>query len=224
MSLSFSCSRAAATLLLALGLFLARPALAQPCCGEITQAGMRLAFLLDHSGVEHLWLPHTHIAWLTGEPDPARPGVSPTASHCSAFAAAMADRVGIYLLRPPAHGQELLANAQFRWLMDQGAARGWRQVDAREAEALANRGFFVVGVYGNPDPRRPGHIAVIRPSLKSLARLEAEGPQEAQAGAHNFASVAVARGFADHPGAWKPDATGGTRFFAHAVDWTEVPK
>lgn len=224
MSLYFSSSRAAATVIFALGLIVARTALAQPCCGEITHAGMRLAFLLDHSGVEHLWLPHTHIAWLTGEPDPARPGTSATASHCSAFAAAMADRVGIYLLRPPAHGQELLANAQFRWLMDQGAAQGWRRVDAREAQALANQGFFVVGVYQNPDPHRPGHIAVIRPSLKSLARLEAEGPQEAQAGVRNFTSIPVARGFADHPGAWEPDGTGAIRFFAQAVNWTTAPK
>jgi hypothetical protein len=217
-------ARAAAALLLLLGLSIALPARAEPCCGPITPDGARLAALLDRSGVAHLWLPHLHIDWLSGAPDPERPGWSPTATHCSAYAAAMAERMGVYLLRPPEHGQDLLANAQFRWLAGQGQAAGWKRVDARTAQSLANRGFLVVAVYENSDPHRPGHIAVIRPSEKTAAALEAEGPDEAQAGARNALDIPVARGFSDHHGAWQPGGTGLLRFFAHPVDWAKLTR
>jgi hypothetical protein len=223
MGAQLSLPRAALALSLLLALSFAAPAQNAPCCGPITPGGERLATLLDRSGVEHLWLPHFHIEWLTGEPDPSRPGWSPTATHCSAYAAAMADRMGVYLLRPPEHGQDLLANAQLRWLAGQGEAEGWREVDAKEAQTLANQGFLVLAAYENPDPRRPGHIAVIRPSEKSLAALAADGPEDAQAGAHNALSMPVAESFAGHRGAWEPDGAGGVRFFAHPVDWAKVP-
>ncbi len=215
-------ARAAIALVLLLGLSFAFPARAQPCCGPITQDGQHLAALLDHSGVEILWLPHQHIDWLTGEPDPARPGWSPRATHCSAYAAAMAARMDVYLLRPPEHGQDLLANAQLHWLEGAGAGAGWKEVDAKTAQTLANQGFLAVAVFENPDPHDPGHIAVIRPSEKSLPALEAEGPEEAQAGSHNALSIPVAQGFAGHHGAWQPDGTGTIRFFAHAVDWANL--
>ncbi|HTU53954.1 MAG TPA: hypothetical protein VMF62_08275 [Acetobacteraceae bacterium] len=217
-------ARAAVALSLLLGLSFAAPARAEPCCGRITPDGQRLAALLDRSGVEHLWQPHVHIDWLTGEPDPDRPGWSPNATHCSSYAAAMADRMGVYLLRPPEHGQDLLANAQFRWLEGQGEEAGWKEVDAKTAQSLANQGSLVVAVYENPDPGRPGHIAVIRPSEKTPAALEAEGPEEAQAGRHNALSIPVAQGFAGHDGGWEPGGTGGLRFFAHAVDWARLPQ
>jgi hypothetical protein len=196
-------------------------AAAQPCCGPITPDGMKLAHLLDTSGVDHLWLAAQHIIWETGEPDPARPGGTMHSTHCSAFAAAMAQRAGIYLLRPPEHGQDLLANAQMAWL-DGSAGRedGWRPVATpSEAQAAANRGEFVVAVYQNPDPHRPGHIAVLRPSDKTQAELDRDGPQEAQAGSHNWLSTAVAEGFHGHHGAWEPGGAGSIRFFAHPVAW-----
>jgi hypothetical protein len=216
--------RAVPALLLLASFLLAAPAWAQPCCGPITPDGQRPTALLDRSDVQHLWLAHTHVDWRTGAQDASRPGWSATATHCSAYAAAMADRMGIYLLHPPAHGQDLLASAQFRWLTDRGAATGWRPVDAKQAQSLANQGFFVVGAYENPDPHRPGHIAVIRPSLKSTAALQTEGPEEAQASAHNALRISVALGFADHRGAWEPDGTGGIRFFAHPIDWAALPR
>lgn len=190
-----------------------------PCCGPITPAGHRLAIALDRSGVDHLWQPHIHILWRTGMPDPARAGRSPKATHCSAFAAAFAANLGLYLLRPPAHGQNLLANAQFRWLAGAGAGQGWRPVGFVAAQTLANRGWLVLATYENPDPHRPGHIAVIRPSRKSMALLIAHGPQEAQAGGINRVSTYVARGFHFHPGAWQPGGTGAIRFYAHKVEW-----
>ena len=197
-------------------------ATAQPCCGPITPDGQKLAQLLDRSGVDHLWLAAQHIVWDTGEPDPARTGGTRHATHCSTYAAAMAERAGIYLLRPPAHGQTLLANAQMAWL-DSSAGRtdGWSPVATpAEAQAAANRGELVVAVYRNPDPNKPGHIAVLRPSDKTAAELERDGPEEAQAGSHNWPDTNVAEGFHGHRGAWEPGGTGAIRFFAHVIDWS----
>jgi hypothetical protein len=212
---------------LLLGLLLAAApgarASAQPCCGPITADGAKLAHLLDTSGVDHLWLIAQHVIWNTGEPDPARPGGTNHATHCSAYAAAMAQRVGVYLLRPPQHSQALLANAQMAWL-DSGTARedGWRPVATpAEAQAAANRGELVVAVFQNPDPDRPGHIAVLRPSDKTRAELDRDGPQEAQAGTHNSLSTSVAEGFHGHHGAWEPGGAGTVRFFAHRIAWPQ---
>src|SRR5271165_867385 len=91
-----------------------------------------------------------------------------------------------------------------------------------EAQAAANRGEFVVAVYQNPDPHRPGHIAVLRPSDKSQAALDTEGPQEAQAGERNWLTNSVAEGFLHHHGAWLPGGAGTLRFFAHTVDWSKA--
>jgi hypothetical protein len=197
---------------------------AQPCCGAITPDGMKLAALLDRSGVDHLWLADQHIIWQTGEPDPRRPGEVPRDTHCSAFAAAMADRAGVYLLRPPQHSQTLLANAQMDWLLSAAAtAAGWRQLAGpADAQAAANRGELVVAVYQNPRPTHPGHIAVVRPSEKTQPELDRDGPQEAQAGGFNALSTTVSEGFHHHRGAWQPGGGGTIRFFAHAVAWTSA--
>lgn len=191
-----------------------------PCCGTITQRGEALRAFLDQSDVEHRWLAHQHIDWMTGEQDPARPGASRTATHCSAFVAAMATRLAVPILRPPMHSQRLLATAQARWLRTAAGASGWREVSVRQAQSLANRGWFVVASYANPDPGRPGHIAIVRPSDQSESQLLADGPEETQAGRHNWLRGSVAAGFAHHRGAWKPGGAGTIHFFAHAVDWS----
>lgn len=207
---------------LCLSCYSSAQAVAQPCCGPITPDGQRLAALLDHSGLNHLWQPHIHVNWQTGAADPAHPGWSPHATYCSSYAASMAERVGIYVLRPPAHGQKDLANAQFNWLIGPGKQRGWAEVDAKKAQTLANQGDFVLAVFQNPNPHRSGHVAVIRPSEKSLALLEDNGPEEAQAGLHNHVHTTISHGFADHAGAWLPNDKGAIRFFAHAVVWADI--
>lgn len=93
----------------------------------------------------------------------------------------------------------------------------------RRAQTLANQGWLVVAVFANPDPHRPGHIAVLRPSLKPDALLQAHGPEEIQAGGINRVRTFVARGFAFHPGAWLPGGAGAILFFAHPVDWKTQP-
>lgn len=187
-----------------------------PCCGPVTPAGVRLESVLDGMNVESLWLAHEHINWETGEPDRGEDYLGPgNHTHCSAFAAAAAKRMGIYLLRPPEHGQVLLANAQAEWLSGaEGRKAGWRHVpDMREAQRLANKGNLVLVVFANPDNHVPGHVAVVRPSEKSLRVLQEDGPRIIQAGTHNHASTNVRIGFGNHPGAW-PD---GVQYYVHAV-------
>ena len=54
----------------------------------------------------------------------------------------------------------------------------------------------------NPDPKRPGHIAIVRPSTKSDQRILAEGPDIIQAGAHHYTRTTAREGFKNHPGAY----------------------
>jgi len=186
------------------------------CCGPISPAGDRLAATLDSMNVESLWLAHEHVNWETGEPDRDADYEGPgNHSHCSAFAAAAAKRLGVYLLRPPEHGQLLLANAQAEWLSSAAAQKsGWQRVsDMREAQRLANQGNLVLVLFQNPNKHVPGHIAIVRPSERSLKALQENGPQIIQAGNHNHASTNVRIGFQNHPGAW-PD---GVIYYVHSL-------
>ena len=186
--------------------------------GTVTPAGRALLERLDATDVEHRWLPSHYVDWRTGAATtrPLRGGVK--SSHCSAYAAAVADQMGIYLLRPPAHGLALLANAQHAWLAsDDGAAHGWRPVATpRQAQADANAGRLVVAVFRAPDPKRPGHIAVVRPAVRTAADLDERGPEITQAGGTNYADTTVSTGFNRHPGAWDADGKA-VKFYAHDV-------
>jgi hypothetical protein len=189
------------------------------CCGRITPAGQQLAEMLDGMHVESLWLANEHINWETGEPDRGGNYEGPGKhTHCSAFAAAAAKKMGIYMLRPPEHGQALLANAQAKWLSSEEAQRdGWQKVaGAEEAQAEANRGNLMVVVFANPDKHEPGHVAIVRPSEKSRRELEHDGPQIIQAGQHNHVSTMVRIGFANHPGAFPH----GVRYYMHPLELT----
>jgi hypothetical protein len=72
-----------------------------PCCGPVTSKAQQLLQVLDASDVENLWQKSTHVAWDSGKPD-----MSPSDeqvfskldhkdTHCAAFAASMAQRVGV---------------------------------------------------------------------------------------------------------------------------------
>ena len=126
-------NRLAATLLAAVLLWPMQPLAAAQyasCCGPISPAGQRLASFLDNMDVESLWLANEHVNWETGKPDRGAGYEGPgNHTHCSAFAAAAAMRLGVYLLRPPEHGQELLSNAQAAWIAGpEGQRAGWRAV------------------------------------------------------------------------------------------------
>jgi hypothetical protein len=187
-----------------------------PCCGPITPRGAALAQFLDGLDVESLWLAHEHVDWESGKPDQAADYEGPgRATHCSAFAAAVGERLGVYMLRPPEHGQILLATAQTKWFAsDEARRQGWRAVAGpMEAQELANQGQLVVIVYASPQPRKPGHIVIVRPSLKTRVALDRDGPEIIQAGTHNHTDWIARKAFAEHPGAW-PD---GVLYFAHPI-------
>jgi hypothetical protein len=166
--------------------------------------GHRLAAFLDGLQVESRWPAGVHVDWETGLPDGRIERFEGKHTHCSAFVASAAKQLGVYILRPPEHGQTLLANAQYDWLRDEGQAHGWSQLpDGYEAQRAANRGFLVVAAYKNHHSDKPGHIAIVRPSGKTKAEILAEGPQIIQAGGHNYTSTTLRHGFADHPAAWE---------------------
>jgi hypothetical protein len=190
-----------------------------PCCGPISAQGHRLEAVLDSMNVESLWLVHEHVNWETGKPDKTADYEGPgTATHCSAFAAAVGQRVGgVYLLRPPEHSQVQLANAQAEWFKNQQAREaGWRTVDGpKQAQTLANQGNLVVIVYVNPDPHKQGHVAIVRPAPRPQKLLDESGPLITQAGQKNYTRTSARVGFQAHPGAWPA----GVRYDMHPIDF-----
>ena len=198
-------------------------AIAQPAhSAGLTRDATRLAQLLDQMRVEELWPAGVHIGWETGVPDGRPEKSAGKHTHCSAFVASTAKKLGIYILRPPEHGQILLANAQYDWLNEQGLQEGWTEIHgAEQAQESANRGFLVVATYRNHHDDKPGHIAIVRPSAKSRSEIESEGPQIIQAGGTNYSSTTLKRGFASHPAAWERHEV---RYYAHPIDWTHVPR
>lgn len=156
--------------------------------------------------VEQRWLAGTHINWATGVAD--KPGAtSGTATHCSAFAAAACAQLGVYLLRPPAHSQILLASAQYEWLATPAAsAANWQPIRGASlyeaAQDRANQGFVVLAICRNPVDRKPGHIALVIPAEVSTVDLAAAGPLIMMAGTHNYNSIPLKRGFKSHLTGW----------------------
>ena len=186
---------------------------AQPA--QMSPNAVRLSQFLDDTGVEQLWPAGQHVDWETGIPDGKPISDKSKHTHCSAFVASVAKRLGVYILRPPEHSARLLANAQYDWLMDAGNAEGWRELDnGLQAQRYANRGSLVVAAYRNHHDDKPGHIAIVRPSDKSAEAIEQEGPQITQAGNINYLSTTLKQGFAGHPAAWKKHEV---RYFTHAL-------
>jgi hypothetical protein len=181
----------------------------------VTPQAQAVSKVLDAMGVESKWIAGEHVYWETGLPTGV-PETSPGKhTHCSAFVAAAAKNLGVYILRPPEHGQKLLANAQNEWLAEEGAARGWvKLANAGEAQAAANRGLLVVASYHNHHDDRPGHIAIVRPGNKTTEQIAAEGPDVIQAGSVNKTSISIRDGFAGHPAAWRDHEI---VYYAHEV-------
>lgn len=200
--------------LLSIGAWFAAEALC-PALQPISEAARHLDQVLDAMHVMEHWHAGQIVNWKTGDPtgQPVTDGGSHT--HCSQFAAATCDRLGVYLLHPPEHDSKLLANAQYDWLSGKGQSRGWKPVaDGVAAQDMANAGQVVVAVYKNADPKKHGHIAIVRPGLLTPGQIEAEGPNIIQAGGHNFECASLKRGFSFHPGAFEGHQI---RFFSHVV-------
>jgi len=181
----------------------------------VSAAGASLAAFLDSMEVEKHWLAGHHVDWRTGEPDGRPVGPEGVHSHCSAFVAAASSRLGVPILEPPEHPQTLLASAQCRWLGKQGSAVGWYAVPSGlEAQRRANAGELVVACTRSVDAGEPGHIAIVRPAPSTALRIATRGPQVIQAGARNWNSTSLRRGFEHHRWAW---AHGRIEYFAHTT-------
>jgi hypothetical protein len=165
---------------------------------NIAPAGYALSAFLDSLQVEQYWTNGLRVNWLTGAAGGSGTNMTTgTASHCSAFAAAVADLLGIYLLRQPDASDLNLANNQADWLRTNTAA-GWYAVSSMtDAQHLANIGTLVVASYKETDGSS-GHIAILRPSTKSDTDILAAGPQECQSGINNYNNTDVRTGFAQH--------------------------
>lgn len=179
--------------------------------------GHRLGAFLDGLQVESRWPAGVHVDWETGLPDGKTEHFEGKHTHCSAFVASAAKQLGVYILRPPEHGQMLLANAQYDWLAADGPASGWTPAaNGFAAQQAANRGFLVVAAYKNHDDSRPGHIAIVRPTDRTRAEILADGPEIIMAGEHNYQATTAKHGFANHPTAF-PDEI---RYYQHDLSWT----
>jgi hypothetical protein len=112
------------------------------------------------------------------------------------------------MLRPPQHAQELLSNAQYQWFASKaGADSGWIKInnDAKTftvAQKLANEGFVVTAVYGNADPKKPGHIALVMPEAVADTALSNSGPKIIMAGQVNYNITSLRWGFRYHITEW----------------------
>jgi hypothetical protein len=189
----------------------------------ISDGGERLRVFLDGTHVETRWIADCHVIWQTGQRNGPAEGDPAHHTHCSAYVAAAALYLDIYILRPPNHKQVQLANAQVSWLNGvagapepTATASGWRALgrsgDAGvldDAIAAANQGKLVVAGYLQPPTQQgatqvdgPGHIVVVRPQENFPSD---NGPQVVTAGVQNFKSASMKFAFQDHPLAW-PDA------------------
>jgi hypothetical protein len=156
--------------------------------------------------VEEHWLSGQHVDWQTGEPDdPAADQDIHT--HCSAFVAAACEKKNIYILRPPDHSIQLLANAQYDWLPSEEAKKmGWVKVESADvyenSQILANQGYVVVATCRNKNPKLPGHIALVRPAEITTDQLAESGPMLISAGTHNFNYISLKSAFGSHLSGW----------------------
>lgn len=181
----------------------------------ITAAAGHLNEVLDGMHVQEHWIAGAIVDWRTGEPTGKAIADDGRHTHCSQFAAAACEKLGVYLLHPPEHGSVLLANAQFDWLPEKGRAKGWIPVaDGVAAQDHANKGEIVVAVYKNGNPKKSGHIAIIRPGVKTPEEIAKAGPDVIQAGGHNYEHATLKQGFANHPDGF---AKGLIRFYAHPL-------
>jgi len=187
--------------------------------------GPRLAAFLDSLPLRNRWLKGHPVCWQSGQQNGPPASQPPDHTHCSAFAAAVALYLDIYLLRPPHHDQLMLAEAQTAWLSGStvfsgptAAAAGWVPAGfSGEAGALAaavqaaNAGRLVLACYAagpvaGRASRGAGHVAILRPQADPTAALvPADGPDVIMAGAQNYSFVAMKTAFAGFPGAWPDD-------------------
>jgi hypothetical protein len=176
----------------------------------VAPAGTQLAELLDELDVEHYWLPEIAIPdWKYGRTDGTTGGPR---THCSLFASAVCWHLGVPCLNPPP--QTFLSNRQQVWLQTTGKHKGWKELDsAVTAQKLANAGVLVLVSWKSPEPKKPGHIAIVRPAAVTTDAVTKFGPRIVQAGGKNANDTTAKVGFRFHPGAFEQ---GELKYFAFA--------
>ena len=194
--------------------------------GVVTPNGSALAAYLDSFQVQHWW-PPVAVNWQTGSPlTPVGTGGYNdfvVSTHCSCFTPAVANPLGIYILRDPEHSWSNLANAQDTWYPSaEGISYGWIAIPKTStngvvAQSLANQGYLVIAVYLSTTGS--GHTAVIHPFANTLSSITAVGAMECQSGTYNFNLTNVSTGFNQHPGAFPS----GIDYFYHTVTYPISP-
>ena len=195
--------------------------------------GPRLAAFLDGLPVLTRWRSGYHIVWQTGQQNVFQSGGPAAETHCSAFAAAVGLMLDIYVLRPPDHGQEFLADAQADWLRGVGTTpgptaedSGWLPLGTGSdggvpaAAAAAGAGQLVLAIYHAPpvtDPngtveQKSGHVCIVRPQPPGWQ--EATPLNVMSVGEESWTSVSIKVAFQDHPAAWPARVY----FYAHDTD------
>jgi hypothetical protein len=210
---------------------------AAPAPDYTPAGGPRLTEFLDSLPVTTRWIHNHRVVFQTGQQN-APEGHGPMAeTHCSAFIAAVALMLDIYLLRPPHHSQELLANAQAAWLAGEATYPGPTAADSKwialgssgdagvlkAAVEAANLGRLVVAVYKAPSVKKsdgklhpvPGHTVIVRP--QSAADVGDDGPHVMSVADVNRPDTPMRTAFHVHPEAW-PDRI---RLYAHRTDLEE---
>ena len=184
----------------------------------ITANGAMLNAFLDSLQVDKFWLVGTSVNWLTGVPGGNGPNMTlGTDSHCSAFAPAAAELLGVYLLRPPDASDLNLANNQADWFVTN--AFGWFPITTgmTNVQHMVNTGLLVMASYKAASGS--GHIAVLRASTRTDADVNAYGPEECQSGTYNFADTNIITGFNQHPGAFPNNI----KYYGHNVNYPVSP-
>lgn len=179
---------------------------ALPGASHVDESGLKLKQYYLSLNVENLWMAGQHINWETGQANDEN-ATHNIKTHCSAFVAAACKRLGIYILRPPAHKQVLLANAQYDWLeTSEATSEGWREITGDNryemAQAYANDGYVVVAITKNLNPHKPGHTALIMPTEMWPEKLAEYGPTLIMAGTKNYNSISLRAGFKHHLNGW----------------------
>jgi hypothetical protein len=179
--------------------------------------GPRLTEFLDALPVTTRWIHNHRVVWQTGQQNaPEGSGLTPE-THCSAFIAAVALMLDIYILRPPHHHQKDLANAQADWFAGTGTFGGptasdshWVALgssgDAGVLEAAAEAaklGKLVVAIYKAPQVAGSdghGHAVIVRPP--NGAATGADGPHVMSVADVNRCDTTMKTAFHAHPEAW----------------------
>jgi hypothetical protein len=139
-------------------------------------------------------------------------------------ASLFADTYGRAFRQLATRSDALLANQQGEWLARKARSTvpaapftaasedDWIRVNAYQAQSYANQGYVALAVRINPNPKRPGHIAILapiqpgagigdRPAKHSpYTSVAVDGPFEAQSGAFNSSYTTISRGFSPRSG------------------------